>query len=752
MNYKFALLNQQVAAFGLMLCVGAPSMAQTVDPRGTESSSIDEIVVTATKREEKLQEIPMSITVVDAAQLARQNITAVSDLVISAPGLNSAGPFGALSIRGIGSETFSRSAEGSVGVVLDNVALAGTSANPPQMFDVSRAEVLEGPQGTLFGSDSSAGVINIVTNAPDPSKFEAIGHLDLGTLDTTTAHGVVNVPLSDTAALRISGSYAEAPNVMFNRFADSWARDKNVGGRVRFLWEPNSDLTINEIGDFSRNTAAGGTPWPVYYSTPGSYLSTQLAACGVHVAQDNDSGCTDGGAHSHVDSYGYSSQIDYRIGAYTLTSISAYRGIHENEDAGDVDSVPVYLLNQTQTDTYNNFTQELRIASPTGHFFDYVAGLYYFRSDFYGETTQLGPVLTLFGVPFPLGQVLSTNATTQNYAAFGQGTLNFTSAFRVSLGARYGNSQVNAHTSGILAEGAVAPIASLTPIRDSTSDNHFSYRVGIQYDLSKEFMVYGTYAAGYKGPAVNDQAGGPTIPLLVRPEIPHSGELGFKSTLFDGRLGANLAVFYTRVSDFQAQFFDPDVKEFIFGNAPSLTSKGVEMNVFGQPVKGLTLNLGGNYDNAKYGPGYLVSCAQGQTAAQGCDPTSETADAGGNKLVGTPEYKATASGEYAHSLAASVAGFLQLDAVYTSRINWSQVYDPLLTSAAATIVGTRIGIRTEDHRFGVAIFARNLFDTYRPSTRFETPVAAQLLDPRTYVQISGPESRRVVGISLDARF
>src|SRR5471030_1252581 len=143
-----------------------PASAATPPAATGNDVPSDVVVVTANKREQRLQDVPMSVSVVDAAQLQR---------------LNSAGPFGALSIRGMGSISFARSAEGSVGVVVDNVALAGTSINPPQLFDVSRVEVLEGPQGTLFGSNSSAGIINIVTNAPDPGKFEAIGHVDAGT-------------------------------------------------------------------------------------------------------------------------------------------------------------------------------------------------------------------------------------------------------------------------------------------------------------------------------------------------------------------------------------------------------------------------------------------------------------------------------------------------------------------------------------------------------------------------------------------
>jgi len=734
--------------------------AQAAAGDGQGPVTVNEIVVTATKRTERMQSVPLSVSVVDSAQLARQNITNVADLTVSVPALNSAGPYGALSIRGIGSESFSRSSEGSVGAVVDGVALAGTSANPPQMFDIARVEVLEGPQGTLFGSTSSAGVINIVTNAPDPSKLEAIGHADIGTLNDYTVHGVVNIPVSSTAALRVSGSFDEAPNVLRDDYDGAWQRNYDLGGRARFLWEPTPYITVNEIADFSQHTQSGGAPWSVYYATPGSVLSTGLAACGVAVGPANDAGCSLGDGHTTVQTYGYSSQIDVKLGQYTLTSISAWRGLFLNDRSSSVADLPLNLLDQGQYQRVNNVSQELRLASPTGGLVDYVVGLYYFDSELKGATTQFGPAYSLYGVPFDFGQTLSTRASTADYAAFGQGTIHITHALRVNLGARLGSDLVSARTTGVLAPGAVAPIASIDGIAGKAVDKYVSYRVGVEYDLTRDVMAYATYAKGFKGSAVNDQAAGPGVPVLVRPEIPHSGEVGLKSTLFDGRLGANLAWFYTKTDNFQAQFFDPALAEFVFGNAPSLTTKGVEVSVFGRPIAGLTLNAGAIYDNAGYGEGYQVSCSQLQTAAQGCLPVFNAAgvpvgtatDAGGNRLVGAPEWKVTASGEYASRVASNLTGFLQVDLVYTSQINWDAAYDPIDTSAPATIVGGRIGVRTDDRRYGVSLFVRNLFDVYRPIARFATPLAAEELDPQSYSQIPGPESRRVIGVSLDARF
>ena len=761
-----------LAATTALTSLGAPPFAQSAPMDDTaETVGADDIIVTANKREERLQDVPISVTVIGGAQIEKQNINEVTDLTRSAPALNSAGPFGALSIRGVGSISFARSAEGSVGVVVDGVALANTSTNPPQLFDVARVEVLEGPQGTLFGRNSSAGVVNVTTTAPNPDRFEAIGHVDIATRDNFIARAVLNIPVASNAALRVSGSFSQAPENQHNLFDDSDFANRGKSVRGRFQWDPIDDITINLIGDYSKFDRKGGAPWTVYTSTPGSLLTQRLTACGVVVGPENQQGCIDGGADQSTESYGFSGQVDMRFGDYTLTSISAYRAFGSSFRASDVDSVPVNRLNINESPTdIRNFSQELRLTSPVGGLVDYVVGLYYFDSQLDGVNTQRGLILAdlpLIGAcPFgtspaaaaacglPIGQVQTTRSSTTSLAIFGNATINVTDSFRLLLGARYGRDDVDARTTAVLAPGAIAPILGLATISGDVRDTYFSYRVGAQYDLTSDIMAYGTYTRGYKGPSVNDQTGGGAIPILVQPEIPHAAEIGLKANLFSNRLTASLAAFHNRVDNFQAQFFLPTASAFVFGNAPELKTKGVSLSLLGRPVQGLTLNAGVLYNDAKYGDGYLVACAQGQTAAQGClspSPGVRVDDAGGNRLVGAPRWKITAFSEYAAPIG-GVEAFVQADMAYTSKINFEASYSPLATNKAAAIFGGRIGVRTDDQRFGISVFARNIFDTYRASVRFATPTAQQQLDPISFSQISGPESRRVIGLSLDAKF
>ena len=740
-----------------LAALAGPAFAQsTASAAGPQVSQVEEIIVTANKREERLQDVPVSVSVVSGDQVSKQNIVEVTDLTRSVPSLNSAGPFGALSIRGVGSISFARSAEGSVGVVIDGVALANTSTNPPQLFDVARVEVLEGPQGTLFGRNSSAGVVNITTVAPDPTGFAAIGHADVGTRDSYTARGVVNLPLASNAALRVSGSLSQAPHMQHNLYDDSWLETKGKSLRGRLLWTPTQDVTVNLIADYTKFEREGGVPWTVYQSSAGSPLTSRLTACHVSVGPENQDGCIDGGNAQSTTSKGVSGQIDMALGEHTLTTITAIRKFRSRFGGTDVDSVPVNRLNINESPTaIRNISQEVRLTSPSGKFVDYVLGLYYFDSDLTGANTQRGQILADVGLPFFIGQVQSTTASTKSYAAFANATMNVTSSLRLLLGARYGSEHVTALTTGRLADQAVAPILSIATIRGDVKDEYFSYRLGAQYDLTPDVMAYATYTKGYKGPSVNDQTGTGAAPIIVRPEIPHAAEIGVKANLLDRRLTASLAVFDNKIDDFQAQFYLPVASAFVFGNAPKLTTKGVSLNLIGRPARGLTVNVGALYNDAKYGAGYLVPCAQGQTAAQGCQTLASGAtidDAGGNQLIGAPKWKLTGFGEYEHAVWSGWQGFVQADVAYTSKISFDAAYSPQNSNASAAIFGARLGARTQDERLGVSIYARNLFDTYRPTVRFATPTASSQLDFLSFSQISGPESRRTIGVTLDAKF
>jgi len=752
-------------ARGVQVAPGAtaPVVAPAVPPSNSSSTSLAEVVVTATKRSARAQDVPAAVTVVDGAQLTNLNITDTGQLTRAAPSVTTITATGGadMQIRGIGSISFSKTSEQSVGIVLDGVALANASLGAPPLFDIAQVEVLEGPQGTLYGRNSSAGIVNITTVAPDPRGFAVSLHSDVGTRDSAIVYGNVNVPVTEYSALRVSGSFTQAPHTVYNAYQNSWDKADTSSFRARYRWEPNDKLTFNLIGDYSRLNLNGGSNWAVFQSTPGSALSGDLAQCGITASQTNSVGCNDGPNFLVSKAYGFSGQVDYDLGWATLSSISAYRKFISNGDS-DSDSVQENLLNTNSgVNNIRNASEELRLNSQNKGFFQYVVGLYYFNSRMFDTGTQEGDIIQLLPPPLgsldpiQLGQSFATGGSSRSYAAYEESTLHFLPSLRGIIGLRYGHENVSASTVRAVAPGAVLAFASTSPVSGAATDNYVAYRFGLQYDVAPRVMSYLTFSRGYKGPAINDQAVSTSIPLIVKPEIPLAWEAGLKSRFLHNRIQANVAIFDVRYQNYQSTFYDPAVTSFVYGNAPKVVTKGVELSVLGRITSNWAVNFGGLWNQATYGKGYLVQCSQGQTAAQGCESQlggSSATDAGGNRLVGAPLWKLNAQSEFHFELADWMEAFLDGDVTYTSRINYDQAYDPTNSTGPHVLLGLRTGVRSPESKWGLSLYARNLLDQRIPTYRLSNPLGPFELDNNSDVQILGPDSFRTFGVSLDAKF
>jgi iron complex outermembrane receptor protein len=725
----------------------AAAQAQTTPAPAT--AQVSELVVTATKREEPVQEIPEVITVVTPQVLTQENINNVADLSKAVPSLTAPAQ-NELEIWGVGTQTFSRTAEASVGVILDGVSLAN-AAPVPELFDVARVEVLPGPQGTIFGAYSSAGVVNVTTNAPDPTKFSGSAAGEYGSRDYSDLQGFINIPLAQNAAFRVAGSFARQPETTKNEPDSSWDDNNTSSVRGRFLWEVSDRLTVNLNGDYNRQSIVGGNLFAVYESTPGSELTQQLALCGITPSRANNFTCENNDQLEVLHYWGGSAQIDYKIGGATLTSLTAFREYDSDQLNGDSDSTLLNILNLNEgSSRIDNESEELRLVSPTGGLVDYLAGLYYFHSGQSYAGAQAGG-LGFVPPPLTLGQNFNTNADLSTYAAFGQATIHPTRRLRLIVGGRLNRDELTASTTRFVHPGSVAPFGPITPVNGSDAVTDFSYRLGVQYEVTASTMAYLTYNRGYKGPAINDQSVSAAAPLVIKPEIPHAWELGLKTNLLGQRLAVDVALFHSTITNFQTQVFSPGLSAFVFSNAPQLTTQGVTIDVFGRPTQNLSFNGGLIYDQATYGPGYLVACSQSQTVAEGCNLEGGTLqNANGTPLAGSPRFKVTAASEYHHHLMGDWDGYLSGDVVYTTRIYYGQGYDPDNSTGAHAVVGVRLGVRTP--HWDASIFARNLLDERVPTFTIATPLAPLLGDLKSYSQIFGPESFRVVGVALKARF
>ena len=759
-----------VLPVGAALVLLTASQAYAAPAPASDGETISELVVTAQKREEKLQEVPVAISLVGQQQLQQQSITNVEDLIRAVPALTTYGepgnPDTRYAIRGITTQSFSITSEQAVSFVLDGVVLGRTPTSG--LFDVARIEVLRGPQGTLFGKNASGGVISIITNAPKLHEFEATAHVEFDDkYSGRNTNLALNAPLGDTAAVRLNLGENSSEGFLRNLVRGEDSKRSLTSARLRLLWEPTPDLTINLIADNERQKTTEQVYIQFDQFKNAAGVAVPIPGCGTNTIATPDSRFTCGKDPSFFTGhdYGVSGQIDWRIGDFTLTSISSYRR-YLQDGALDVDGLPVFAFDNGNIFNNKVATQELRVASPAGRKLDYVAGLYFSDTKVYNHLTQkAGPGLGLSPLLTPFNNPNDAKSETKNYAAFGQLTVHATEALSLIAGARLTRDEVRLDQQSFASFGVLIP--TLTPLGKpiTTTDqrNNFSWRLGAQYQVNSGLMAYASAARGYKGPQIQFNppnalallAGIPPALLagsasVIRPEIPMSYEAGVKSTLLGGLFALNADIFYTKMKDFQTSAFNPATAQSSAQNVPFAETRGFEVDVFGRPSRDLTINGGLIYNDATYGP-FLVTCTPGLMPR--C-PASAIFNVDGQQLQATPKWKANLAGEYTHDLSGDLQGFAGADVVYTTKINFNQFPDPAQEVGARAIVGARLGVRSADRRWSAALFARNLFDERTPVFLFSPYLLSGATAPgitavgRSY----STESFRTVGITLDGRF
>jgi iron complex outermembrane receptor protein len=706
----------------------SPTLAQA-EP-GEEAAGA-EIVVTAQKREERIIDVPVSVNAVASEQIDRQRIYSLADLARSVPSVSSNG-----AIRGITTGGVARSSAGAVAVLLDGVDLGPPVVGGSQisnLFDIERIEVLSGPQGTLFGTTASAGVINVVSKAPVFNAFEVIGRAEIAEFGFHREQATVNVPLADTAALRVSGFNTENQGIVRNVFTGEVPENRARGVRGRLRWEPTSTLEVNLIGDYTLNTGNSHSNIAYAIAPAGSSLVTRLASCGIVASLDNRRNCAKGinPITSRREQYGFSGQIDLALGDHTLTSITAHRrtklgDLGYNGLGGDSDFLAQNILDTNLTaEDLKITTQELRLTSPANQALEYTLGLYYFdksQKDSVIQAGQLGDlgalIALLSGLPSGtvFGRVNRLNIDQRAYAAFGQATFHVNDQLSLIAGARYTEDKLTDVSTSLTPTTtptigsfgyAFTPLFFLAPVNEAIKVNNFSWKLGAQYEFSRDLMAYFTATRGYKGPAVNDQGGGTIIPI-VQPEIPMAYELGMKGGFLSNRVFATLALFHNKVKDFQTSVYVPPsatlpAGDFAQGNAPYIKSRGVDFNVTARPTDELTLVGGVLYNKATYASNFVVACKQGSPAGCTTSPVPQ--------LVGVPKWRFLINGEYAKEVAPGLALFTQADLTYESSRFAGTTPDPMLDIGGETTLNGRLGVRDPDRRWSASIFGQNLLGT-----------------------------------------
>ncbi|MEA3220613.1 MAG: Pesticin receptor [Immundisolibacter sp.] len=650
--------------------------------------ALKKVTVTARRREEDAQDVPTPMSVLGGETLETQRIYRVQDIQQLAPSVNVAHMHArqsSISIRGLGNNPASDGLESSVGIYVDNVFLGRPGMAVFDLLDVEQIDVLRGPQGTLFGKNTTAGVLNITTRKPSftPERsFEASGGQD----GYFQGKGVLSGPLTDTLAGRLGAYRTRDDGYIKNVFnGDRLNGGEREGVRGQLLFEPSADLNVRWIGDYHEEDSSNGTR--VLFSTGPTIgginrYEQRAAAVGATLVDGRDGKVNiDGAQNVRVFQGGTSLEANWKLANdFTLTSVSAYRFWNFTPRNDDGLNVPV-SLNAGQSVRDDQYSQELRLASPSGGRFDYVLGAYYFRQDLTNESFFFnGPLADTWNdtPPGALANVTSIGhgqIEIDSYALFAQGTWHLTERLDLTAGARGTYESKDARVDRDAPVGG-APVAG--PAAAARNGRYGAYDSGdlglnasspsgllsLGYRFTPQVLGYASVSHGEKSGGIDlSVSAAPTAgadSLLVGAERANDAEMGVKSVLFDRRLLLNTNVFWSQVNGYQTLAFDDASFTRYLTNAGSVRTRGLEFEATALPLRGLTLSFNGSYNDATYLSYKDAPCPPEigfqPGAPQSCDLT-------GRQVVGAPKWIANLSGDYRwragdglqHYLAASYA-------------------------------------------------------------------------------------------------
>jgi iron complex outermembrane receptor protein len=701
------------------------------DNAAADQEGIADIIVTAQKREQRLRDVPVAVTALTADTLINRGITQVSDVQRAVPSLtvteNVSAQSASINIRGIGTSAFSTGVEPAVLVVVDDVALLQQAQAFSGLTDISRIEVLRGPQGTLFGKAASAGVINIVSQGATKDLTASFG-AQATTDEQYRIDGSVSGHVTDWLGVRANAFYDDRRGYIRNLATNHWlGGQKALGARLRVDLKPADILSIALIASYSKDQSKGVNTFrfvdpaarlfPVG-PVPGVLIAPSLV--GIEVGPDNFRVRQDVEPRFDSRQSMYVARATLDLGFADLISVTSLQNwtfqTIADTDQTDIPVVglrPGGIYQASQFDA-RQFAQEFRLVSSGTGPFKYLFGLYYAN----GETDR---AFTRFALG-PGFSNWTSEAGTRSYAAFGQATYDITRRTHVDAGIRFNREKIDVKFTNLPLSGGTAANCAITCLGNA-ADDQVTYKVALRQDITDDVMAYVSYATGYKGQGYDIASGFTSAKAAdpVNPEHSKAYEIGLKSAFFNRRVQLSLAGFWTDYRDFQSQAASIDpAGNLVFNltNVGKLRSKGVEAEISARPVKSLRIDASASYLDATIRSYPGATCYPGQTAAQGCvDINPGTAvtlgqDLAGSRLSNAPRFKYTLSGTYDVALPGMpFNGFLQADYSHQSRVRYDLLGNPRTVQPGYGIFNASIGIEGQgDRGYRVSLFVNNLFD------------------------------------------
>lgn len=696
-------LHTAVAVSALALSTSA--FAQSATESDTSEGGLSEIVVTAQKRAQNLQDVPISVSAFDSTAIKEAGFTNSLSIGDQVPNLEikTFGGVPNIFIRGVGNNDFNASSIGPISIYRDDVVVASTGSQIFSLFDLERIEVVRGPQGTLFGKNTTGGAIQFFSKLPD-GKFEGNARFGYGRFDLFEGEAAVSMPLADTLSLRVAGIVRRRDGEKINLFTGDRAIDVDeAAARAILRWQPSSETDV-------RLTVGGGRDRSDYLENKpvGTINGADLFGYSDPFPNNPNLLNFNGQSRNHSDNVFVNLNISQEFGDFTFKSISGYDK-SDVDNRVDVDGGTKRVDEITFLSDAEQWTQEFQLSYDHGPL-NAIAGLYYFQENLDADSNaDLLGELTFAQGALPL----ITRATRKNraYAIFGQATYAVMPTLRLTLGGRYTIDKVRVtHRADLIPgffdadvpDGAPVPLVPFAALRDTFKS--FSWRIAADYDVTDDVLAYASIDRGFK-------AGGFNIGIItsvaertqVDPEYLTSYEIGLKSTLFDRRLRLNLSAFYYDYTDLQVLSVNRQAGSAVptlgLDNAADATIKGIELEATAAPVHWLDLGLNLGILDAKY-KNYLSGAI---------DPaTGNARDFSGNRMPGAPKFTLSTFAQVTVP-AGRFETRWRAEYNYTGKKYYNNVQDNLISSGKGYgLLNLRATLADPDQGWELAAWAKNV--------------------------------------------
>lgn len=755
-----------------------PALAQA---EASDQPQLQEIIVTAQKREESANTVPMSISVATADNLKAAGVIEPRDLAKIATSFNYSDSYVGspiYTLRGVGFSDISLGGRPTVSIYVDEAPIPFAIETRGAGLDLERVEVLKGPQGTLFGQNATGGAINYIAAKPTRS-FEAGLDASYGRFDRWELGGYVSGPLSDTLSARIAVEHRDmGPWQRSYTSGATNGREDFTNGRFSLLFEPTTSFRANLTvsGFIDKSDVQAGQAIAITPSIPAAapfvtgLLTYPLAPAKARAADFNPGEDYARDNHFFQAVLRLEQDLSDSVSLTSLTSYSRYR----HRQYQDIDGTALSNLDQFTDGRIRSISQEVRLAAEIGSRANILVGGSYSRDKVLedGLLDNSESTVAYTFVPFGLPLFESfrdiNNQRSRNMAIFGNGDVKLTDSLRLYGGVRYSRNLirysgctadagdgVTANSFSTLlnvfrAGAGLPPVAAIAPggcfsadasfvpglVVDRLKEDNLSWRAGVDWQPTDRILVYANVSKGYKAGSFPILAA--TVQSQLEPAVQESliaYEAGFKGTLADRTLQINGAVFHYDYSDkqFLGKVLDP-----VFGplirlvNVPKSRITGAELEFAWTPVLGLRLTAGGSYIDSKILDNYT-----------GFDATGAVRNFGGEAFPNTPKWHAIANADYKWGVGSRLEAFVGGGLSYQSRSNSQLGELPLLATKAYTLIDLRAGIAASDERWRVTVWGRNITDSYYWTT------ANANLD--TTVRFAGMPATYGVTLSLKLR-